>query len=371
MRLAMFLVPFAVTACTTDTTPGGKDGSSPSWDNHVSTTIAALCPPPATFDNAVCICEDLENIGALQVEPGPGGAGSIGVNGHANLSGGGIVSGNLIAWAGADVSGASIGDSFVTTGDVTGAGSVTISGDATIGGDLDFVGAVSIGGNLALGGAESVSGYVSAGNRTSYAAPAAPPCGCDPSTFFDVDGAVATAAQVAGGASSWGNVGASEIHLSGGNYFVTADMVGARRIFVDAPSSVYVDGNLRSVGADLWTLAPGATLDLFVSGNVTSVGALSIGNAADPTAFRLYIGGGDDVTVGTIGAAEISGAIYAPRATLAYAGATRITGTIFAKRIVGSGALSVVYGDSSTPPTSCDPQVDTDDDGDEDSPSFL
>jgi hypothetical protein len=348
MRLSMFLVPFALTACTT-----------PSNSDQTTTVAQAICPPPAVFEAAVCVCENLDHVGDLFVEPGPGGVGAVGVNGKVDLVGRAEVAGDFIAWGGFASVGASIGDSLVTPAGVTGTGQLAIAGNATIGGDLACVGSVAIGGDLALGGAERVIGELTTANRTAYSAPAAPPCDCDPATFFDVNGAVAAAKQITGGHTSWDHVGASEIRLAGGNYFVTsANVVGLTKIFVDGSASVYVEGSLASVGAAQWELAPGATLDLFVSGSVGSVGQLRIGNTADPTAFRLYIGGGDDVTVGAVGQTELAGSIYAPRATLAYVGDARITGSIFAKSIRGVGALDVVYGDSSTQPTSCEPDGD-------------
>jgi len=357
MRLSMFLVPFALTACTTQS----------STSDQPTPLAHALCPPPSVFDAAVCICENLDHVGDLIVEPGPGGVGAVGVNGKTSFVGRAEVAGNFIAWGGFSSVGATIGDSLVTPAGVSGTGTLSIAANATIGGDLSCVGDVEIGGDLALGGAEQVVGSLTSANRTAYAAPAAPPCDCDPSTFFDVTAAVDAAKQVTGGHTSWDHVGASEIHLAGGNYFVTsANVVGLTKIFVDGSASVYVEGSLASVGAAQWELAPGATLDLFVSGSVGSVGQLRIGNAADPTAFRLYIGGGDDVTVGAVGQSELAGSIYAPRATLAYVGDARITGSIFAKSIRGVGELSIVYGDGSTQPTSCEPEGDGDGDGDGD-----
>lgn len=358
MRRSLYLLPFALAACTTDAVT-----------DATNSVTQAICPPPAVFQHAVCVCENLDHVGDLVVEPGTAGLGSVGVNGKTAFVGRADVAGNFIAWGGFSSVGASIGESLVTPAGVSGTGTLDIGANATIGGDLSCVGTVAIAGDLALGGAEHVVGELTAANRTAYAAPAAPPCDCDPSTFFDVAGAVAAAKQITGGTTSWDHVGASEIHLAGGNYFVTsANVVGLTAIYVDGSASVYVEGSLASVGAAQWHLAPGATLDLFVSGDVGSVGQLIAGNTADPTAFRLYVGGDDDVTVGAVGQTEIAGSIYAPRATLAYVGDARIIGSIFAKTIHGVGELSIEYGPGATTPTSCEP---TQDDGGEDSPTPI
>ena len=149
----------------------------------------------------------------------------------------------------------------------------------------------------------------------------------------------------------------------------SADVVGLTAIYVDAPSSVFVDGSLRQVGAEQWKIAPGATLDLFVSGNVLSVGQLIAGSAGDPAAFRLYVGGSGETKVGAVGDTHFYGSIYAPQSTIAYVGNAQIVGSIFAKTIAGVGALTIEYGDSVAPPTSCDPPPPGSDDGD--GPVFL
>lgn len=364
MRLSTFLVPLALTACTTQ---ADDPSTSPPDDSDLPGQIAhEVCPPPGVFQAAVCVCENLDHVGDLVVEPGPGGVGAVGVNGVTALAGRAQVAGDFIAWGGFSAVGGAIGDSLVTPAGASVSGQLTITNNATIGGDLSCTGALDIGGDLALGGAEHVIGALTVGDRVPYTAPSAPPCDCDPATFFDVVAAVAAAKQITGDHTSWDHVGASELHLAGGNYFVTsANVTGLSKIYVDGSASVYVEGSLASVGVEQWEIAPGATLDLFVSGSVTSVGQLRIGAAADPTAFRLYIGGDDDVAVGAIGQTEIAGSIYAPRATLAYVGGARITGSIFAKSLVGSGALNVVYGESGTAPTACEP------DGEGSTPSFF
>jgi hypothetical protein len=365
MRLSMFLVPLALTACTTQ-----ADDSSTQPDPEPLGQVAhEVCPPPDVFQAAVCICEDLDHVGDLIVEPGAGGVAAVGVNGVTALTGRAQVAGDFIAWGGFSAVGGAIGDSLVTPAGASVSGQLTITNDATIGGDLSCVGTLDVGGDLALGGAENVVGALTVGDRVPYTAPAAPPCACDPATFFDVVAAVEAAKQITGNHTSWDHVGASELHLAGGNYFVTsADVTGLSKIYVDGSASVYVEGSLDTVGVEQWDIAPGATLDLFVSGAVHSVGQLRIGNTADPTAFRLYIGGSDDVAVGAVGQTEIAGSIYAPRATLAYVGDAHITGSIFAKSLVGAGALHVEYGESGTAPTSCEPG---DGGGDSPTPTFF
>jgi hypothetical protein len=250
--------------------------------------------------------------------------------------------------------GASVGDELVTPANASFTGAATIGGDAVIGGNLSSVGTVTIGGTLELGGAANVVG-VQLANRAPYQSPGTtPPCDCDPSTFFDVGAAVAAAKAAAGGSSNFSNVGTQAIHLSSGNYYVTAsDTVGTSAIVIDGIVSVFVDGSLAQVGAQGWLIAPGGQLDLFVSGNVGSVGSLVAGDPSAPSAFRLYIGGTQDTSLGTVGTSAFFGAIYAPESNIKYVGSTLVVGAIFAKTIEGVGTLTIEYGDQSQPPSSC------------------
>lgn len=343
-RASLFLVPLvSLSACA---------GS----DDATSTLAQAICPPATTFQHAVCVCEDLAQVGALFAKGGPTGPGSVGVNGRTDLVGYSESSGDWISWQGFKAVGATVGASLVTAGDLDSIGDIGVGGDAVIGGDLTCVGRVTVAGSLALAGDERVLGVKAIASRATYTAPAGPPCDCDPSTFFDVEGAIAAAKAASGGASSWSHIGRSEIRLSGGNYYVTAaDVIGKTVIHVDGDASVFVDGSLRQIGAEQWRLAPGATLDLFVGGDVLSVGQLLAGDPADPAAFRLYLGGSGRTTVGAVGDTRFYGSIYAPRTVVAYVGNAEIRGAIFARTIAGVGLLTLGHVTPTTPPTSCDP----------------
>ena len=315
------------------------------------------CPPPSLFGNGVCTCHDLMNTGELHVLPGPGGSGSVGVNGKTRLTGASEVSGSLVTWGGLSAVGCSVGDSLVTPGDAMFTGAATVGGDAVIGGDLQAVGTIDVGGELEVGGSSLLLGGGTIASRAPYQALGSqPPCECDPSSFFDVAGAVAAARQAASGQSSWNSVGKAEIQLTTGSYYVTSSVVvGQATIDIAGSVSVFVDGSLGSVGSAQWRLAPGAQLDLFVSGNVGSVGQLFAGDPMAPAAFRLYVGGSGVTALLGVGQTEFYGDIYAPLADVQYVGDTRIVGSIFASSILGTGRLEIDYGDSTTPPNSCTP----------------
>ena len=83
-------------------------------------------------------------------------------------------------------------------------------------------------------------------------------------------------------------------------------------------------------------------LDLYVSGSVRTIGHIDLGNKWDPSAFRLYIGGGEKGTL-DVGNQLFNGAIYAPHADIEYIGNTQIRGAITARTIHGIGNLEIGY----------------------------
>jgi hypothetical protein len=348
--LLSLLTPMSFAACV------GGVGDTGSADESTKTLADTVCPPPTLFEHGLCVCEDLAGVGEIDVLAGPAGVGSIGVNGVTNLVARAQTQGTWYAHGGFNAVGVAIGDSLVTPESVRITGDATIGGDADIGGDLTCVGELTVTGELSVAGNENVLGLSDIGSRGTYAAPAGPPCDCNPATFFDVEAAVAAAKTATNAQSSWRNLGDTEIHLTGGNYYVTAaDVVGRTQIFVDASASVFVDGSLRSVGATQWKITSGATLDLFVSGDVASVGLLKAGSEADPDAFHLYVGGAGNVGVASVGASEFYGSLYAPRAAVAYVGDAKVVGSIFARELLGVGHLTIEYGDGASQPTTCPP----------------
>jgi hypothetical protein len=319
---------------------------------RVRDVARAVCPPPDLFEHAICVCEDLQQVGDLDIKAGPAGVGSIGVNGFTSLVNDANVVGTWFAWGGFAGVGVSVGDSLVTPGSVEIVGEATIRKDLIVGGDLTGVGTLNVN-NLLLGGREEITGEATIASRGTYAgAGSAPPCGCDESTFFDVVTAVRAAKQATNGEPAWHHVGQTELRLPTGSYYVTAaEVVGDTRFIIEGNVSLFVDGSLTAVGDTQWQIAAGGSLDLFVAGNVDHVGSLAGGDAAKPGAFRLYVGGDETATIGE---ATFAGSLYAPRATVTYVGDARIVGSIFANKLEAVGSLTIEYGDPITTPQSCE-----------------
>jgi hypothetical protein len=339
--LSTFLFATVVTACTHE-------------EPRVADVARAVCPPPNLFEHAVCVCEDLEQIGELRVKPGPAGIGSIAVNGRTTLVSDADVAGSWIAWGGFSGVGVSIGESLITPASVEIVGDASIKDDLVVGGDLTAVGTLSVG-TLELGGSEHVTGTATIANRAPYAGAGVEPCACDKSSFFDVKTAVLAAKQANDGTPSWDHVGEAELRLTTGSYYITsAQVVGSTRFIIDGNVSVFVDGDVTAVGSTQWQVGASSSLDLFVSGNVEHVGSLVAGDAATPGAFRLYVGGDDTTRVDTVGEVAFFGQLYAPRAAVSYVGDARIVGSIFARTIEAVGTFTIEYGEPISTPQSCE-----------------
>jgi cytoskeletal protein CcmA (bactofilin family) len=344
---------------------------------RIADVARAVCPPPDLFEHAVCVCEDLTQVGTLRVLPGPAGGakrrppyndpgaqatsswrvthavgvGSVGVNGATQLVSDAEVAGTWIAYGGLSAVGVSIGEKLITPGDVE------LTGDADIetlvaGGDLVATGTIAVR-RLELGGSANIVGDATIAERAPFGGAGNQPCGCDEQTFFDVDLAVRAARQATDATPSWQSVGQSEVRLTTGSYYVTsAEVVGDTTFIIDGNASVFVDGSLTSVGTAQWQIAPGGSLDLFVSGDVAYVGTVSAGDPANAGAFRLYVG--STGTVELVGEGTFAGSLYAPRAAVTYVGDARVVGSIFARTVEATGNLTIEYGEPLTPPQSCE-----------------
>lgn len=304
-------------------------------------------PAPGLFTGALCLCQNLEDVGSLEVgRSALHGTGDVGVNGRSNIVNHSQVAGSWTSWQGFTAVGSGyIGGDLVTPADVEVVGHLEVVGDVNVGGSLHGVGSLQVGGAAAVAGGTSVVGMGPA-RIGQYAAVTAPPCSCDPASIFDVAGAVASARQnnqneLHGLPHVLQSVGDQALVLSSGTYyFDRIETVGLTRVRIEGAVALYIGERLAQVGAETFTLEPGASLDLYVAGGVGSVGALELGDQADPSAFRLYVGGRGSVLLG-VGAQRLHGLIYAPEAQVEYVGDTRIDGGLFAGALSGVGRLSI------------------------------
>jgi hypothetical protein len=326
-------------------------------DGNLGTTSQnATCPATQAFAVSACICEDFDDVGNLIV-------GKSVEQDHATLAVMGATKainnfqvrgdfrphGGLTATGNLQVTG-----SLSTPATVDDIGNIEVDGDLAIGGDLKGIGRLAVGGALSVAGKDTFLGYEEVASTAPYAAVDAPACGCSGPNAIDVAAKVAAAKGANDNAAngvptSFTNIGAARLELPTGSYYMTdLAAIGATFVSVTGHVSLYLDGNLEQIGAAWIRLENGGMLDLYVSGSVRSIGHLDLGNKWDPSAFRLYIGGGDKATI-NVGNQIYNGAIYAPNAVVEYVGNTQIRGAITAKRLTGIGNLELGYAKPECP----------------------
>lgn len=362
--IALLSLGLVSVGCADDTSTRNNDSTGkidPGNGNGNLISLPAFCPPADLFQAAVCVCDDFDEVGTLNVLPGPSGVSHVGVNGLTTFTNEGTIAGDLRSYGGFDsVAELDIGGSLHTSGDASGVGVLTVAGNYGVGGNMSSVGELSVGGDLQVAGEESIIGERAIGNRSAYDA-LAMPCACDGDSFFDVAAAVAAAEgandnEAAGFEAALDSVGETDLRLESGSYYLAdPSVVGETHLTISGQVSLFVNGSLSAVGEQDITLEDGASLDLFVSGSIATVGQVRFGSEADPSAFRLYVGGEDAMLV-SVGEQDFFASIYAPRAEVDYVGDTRIVGSVFAKSLTGVGNLEISYGSPiELEPSSCEP----------------
>ena len=150
------------------------------------------------------------------------------------------------------------------------------------------------------------------------------------------------------------DIGVQRLTLDTGRYyFAGVHNIGIGALHIRGNVSIYVDGSLDEIGAEAITIDPSASLDLYVSGAVRLIGFTPLGSRQSPSSFRLFIGGGDRVSIG-VGLQEFFGSIYAPKAQIVLAGVTVVWGSLFAREVIDAGILAINHG-GATP--TCMPPV--------------
>jgi hypothetical protein len=275
------------------------------------------------------------------VKPGSSGEpGSVGINGVSHVVNNTMVSGG-----------------WVSGGALSCTGNFEVGHDLVVGGDMTGIGRIAVKGKIQVSGSNRMIGWVDT-TTIAQGGAVALPCPCGASQILDVKAKVAAAkAQNDNGKlglpASIKQIGAAQLVLpTGSYYFGDVQSIGLLRLRIEGAVALHLDGDLETIGADLFDIVPGGVLDLYVAGHVRTVGYIRTGEKSAPSAFRLFVGGSDTVTL-SVGAQIFNGSIYAPTAVIAYVGHTVVRGGLFARRLTGIGNL-VITG---TRPVTPDPSV--------------
>jgi hypothetical protein len=327
----------------------GTSGGSSGGTGGSAGGSAACSPssPGSLFGAALCMCGNLHDVGNLIIDGnGPGTSASAAVDGISRLINHTDVGDTFSAYGGLNDAGyTAVHKNLLSSTDVDVAGNLEVAGDLAVGGNLSGIGRIQVGGTLRVAGTNNMLGLLDAPTRGNFSPLGAPPCPCDPAGLFDVSGAVvaahANSSTVTLASQPTGTIGVNPITLQTGAYYsADAATIGLERLHITGAVQLFVDGALDEIGADRIVIDPGATLDLYVSKGVNTVGYAGLGDWKSPASFRLYVGGDAPVTV-SVGAEWFHGSIYAPKANIVYVGDTHVEGGLFCNELVGTGQLVI------------------------------
>ena len=331
-----------------------NNGSGNTTGGNNSGTKVPDCKPksaPTLFRNALCVCNDLRDIGAILVREGPDKeTPRMGVNGTMKVTNHSGVDGSLVAYKGLEaIANIEVRDSLTSRGNVHFTGRLKVGKDLMVGGNLSGIGYLDVGGKLGVAGSKNILGVSAPAKPASFSAPAGPPCDCTSDKVLDVKQAVAKARasndniKVGLPQAPVSTIGKATLILNSGSYyFANKKSIGYTKITVNGAVDIHVDGDLDAIGYDRFKITSGSVLNLFVSGDVHTIGHMVYGEKHHPSAFRLYIGGSNKATL-QVGNQVFRGSIYAPRARLAYIGRTRVEGSLLAGGLDSVGLLELYF----------------------------
>ena len=339
------------------------DGHGPIPLAGKSTCIGDLAQ---IFRFAACACKSFDISGSLSTDsfdstsdagPATGALASIGSNGEISTNSRLSIAGSL--WTGGP--GPDGGPAVTLSGGASAGGTITqdvhSAADMDVGGKYLVEGNVSANGNVTVdpGGSLAVLGtvYVPAGDSafgvqgTVVNMPVAGTAPCSCAAPIDVASIVAAYAN----SNDDSSVGlapdaslAATATLPCGRYYVAGVEGDTVSLQINGRVALFVGGDI-SVTHDLRIeLAPGAELDLFVSGSVSIMGSVEIGDANSPARTRLYMGGATLALAAS--ASPLAANIYAPNAVLELASDFEMWGSIFADHLQFSGAFAIHYDTS-------------------------
>ena len=118
-----------------------------------------------------------------------------------------------------------------------------------------------------------------------------------------------------------------------------------KRTLVQGDVRLYVTDRINITGSDFIELAPGATLTIYMGGQVANLGTILHQPNLPPTSFQYY-GLPSHTSLEIKGAPDWSGVVYAPSASLKIAGQGAIYGSLVANDATLSGNASIHYDEA-------------------------
>jgi len=314
------------------------------------------------FDNAVCSCMNANVAGYLRTRSFDSGMGTmdtaagapVGINGEYTTGGYADVGGTfVVAGAGGIRFGGylQVGGDARFGGDVNAISYIDVKRDLWVEGNVTNIGLLSVDGDVHQPSGRRLSTFPDiGGSRITSPFNVEDPCACEPAELVDIEAIVA--AGVIDNDNS--DVGLDptmletvagldvDVTLPCGRYHLTSiGGLGSITLHVPGRTALFVDGDVNALGVFDIDLGPDGELDLFIRGNLLSIGSGSYGDRSRPAATRIYVGGTGDVAI--VGATGFVGNVYAPRARITAVGATTVYGSLFGREINMPGYLDVHY----------------------------
>lgn len=132
-----------------------------------------------------------------------------------------------------------------------------------------------------------------------------------------------------------------DITLPCGRYFFDGiEVNNPVTLHLQGRTVLAIGGNINVSGPLTIDLAPGAELDMFVTGTVFLNNLASIGSKTSPKSTRIYIAGNDVTMTGQL---ALSANFYLPNAVFNITNDLEMWGALFAKQINSSGKVKVHY----------------------------
>lgn len=332
-------------------------------DTTIGTATCAGSIASRVFDNSLCTCTNANIGGYLRTRSFDSGMGSttdmatgapVGINESDTTVGYTDVGGTLVI---AGTGGVNFGGYLEVDGDarfggrVQAAGYIRVHRDLWADGNVTCIGAVTVDRDAYLTPTHNLITFPSVGGSTTHTAfTVEPPCDCAPSDLVDIGAIVDYGmthndnADVPLDPTILANVvGIGEdITLPCGRFYLTSiGGLGSITLHVHGRTALYVGGDVDALGVLDVDLGTEGELDVFIAGDLLSIGSGSWGDQSRPAASRIYVGGTHDVTL--IGASGFVGNVYAPNARITAVGDTEVYGSLFGGSIAMPGYLSVHY----------------------------
>jgi hypothetical protein len=316
------------------------------------------------FSHAVCSCGNLDVLAVLASDAVDseleGGAderkgAAIGVNGdygggeYVRVDGSLTISGtaSTASRGGIDVAG-----DLRLAGPVSAAGPIFVGRDAWLLGATSSLSLATVRRDLHLGPKGSVTalGAVAVGAKTTNESfEIAPPCACGEGELIDIgevvrqgmtqndNGRIGLALDALSNVSS-----PTELTLSCGRFALNRISGGGEiALHVAGRVLLVVDGDVDAGRRFSLELGPGASLDVFIRGNLAVSGESLIGDNAHPAATRIYVLGSREIALP--GTARFSANLYAPLAPLTVLALGDVYGAALGASIQSLGPLLAHY----------------------------